>query len=103
METTPIESTGREPAPGQLLLVQELINTRDVEEGVEELEDTETLAAWLSARGLIGPGATLAPDDAERARAFREGLRELLEQRAHGGIEEDTVRALNASASRALL
>jgi len=103
METTPNEPNGRELAPGRLLLVQELINSRDVDAGTDELSDPEAFAAWLSARELIGPGDRLGLDDLERARVFREGLRALLEQRAHGGIQDATVRALNASADGAVL
>jgi predicted RNA-binding Zn ribbon-like protein len=98
-----MESSGREPAPGKLLLVQELLNTFDVELDVDELSDLETLAGWLRARELLGADDVLAPGDLDRARAFREGLRALLDERAHGGIRDETLQALNELTQQALL
>jgi predicted RNA-binding Zn ribbon-like protein len=86
-----------------LLLVQELLNTFDVELDIDELSDLDTLAAWLQARALLGPDDVLAPGDLERARAFREGLRALLDERAHGGVRDETRRSLNELTAAALL
>ena len=97
------DAPGREPAPGRLRLVQELLNTYDSEAGVDELAGPAELDAWLSERGLIEPGQRLGDGDLERARAFREGLRALLEERSHGAIGDDTVRALNELPRGALL
>ena len=103
METTTTESSGRDPAPGQLLLVQELLNSYDVEAGIDELSNADALGGWLRARELIGPDDELSDADLERARAFREGLRTLLEERGHGGVSDETVRALNDLPRHALL
>jgi predicted RNA-binding Zn ribbon-like protein len=59
-------------APGELRLVHRFVNTLDIEAGTDALD-----AAWLASAGL-------PPDDAERARSFREALRELLP--AHNGV-----------------
>ena len=61
-----------DPAPGDLRLVHAFVNTLDIEAGTDELD-----AAWLASVGLPG-------EDAERARLFREALRELL--LAHNGV-----------------
>jgi predicted RNA-binding Zn ribbon-like protein len=103
MESLTLDSGGREPAPGKLLLVEELLNTFDVELGTDELADLGALADWLRARELLGPDDALEPGDLERARAFREGLRALLDERAHGGIRDETLRALNELPAAALL
>ena len=59
-------------APGRLELVRAFVNTRDVEDGIEELDTPEAARAWLARHGL--PAAA----DAERLRRLRESLRELL-------------------------
>lgn len=74
---------GRPPgtgqAPGRLELVRGFVNTRDIEEGTDELGSAEALAGWLAARGLLGerPGAPSARD-LRTAVALRESLREVL-------------------------
>ena len=97
----PIED--RERAPGRLAIVQDFINTRELDGDREELADAGALAAWLRSRDLLGPGERLGPPDLERARELRERLRALLEERAHGGAAAATVSALNELGARALL
>jgi predicted RNA-binding Zn ribbon-like protein len=65
--------------PGGLELVIEFVNTRDIDAGKDELESPRQLGAWLTDRGLIGPGAQ-EPSEGElrRALALREALRELM-------------------------
>jgi predicted RNA-binding Zn ribbon-like protein len=96
-------SPDRELAPGRLRLVQELLNTYDAEAGVDELTALDELAGWLRRRELIGPGERLDEGDLERARAFRERLRALLEERSRGAVSEETVCALNDLPRGALL
>jgi predicted RNA-binding Zn ribbon-like protein len=93
----------RERAPGRLAVVQDFINTFEVEAATEELADADALAAWLGARDLLDAGVRLGPSDLVRARELREQLRTLLEDRAHGGAQAATVAALNALGARALL
>jgi predicted RNA-binding Zn ribbon-like protein len=69
---------GREPAPGELALVQAFVNTRwdlTAEDRGETLVNPATLHDWLEARGLIEEGDRLDPGDLDRALAIREGLR----------------------------
>lgn len=55
------------------------MNTLDVEAGTDELSSPAALAAWLTARGLIGSVADAATrDDLRLAVAAREALREIL-------------------------
>jgi len=95
MEAPPTgQSTGRDPAPGRLLLVQEFVNTYDAEPDVDDLGDLDALASWLRERGLIGAAEGLQGGDLERARGFREALRTLLEDIHEGRTPADnqTVR-----------
>jgi predicted RNA-binding Zn ribbon-like protein len=64
-------------APGRLEVLREFVNTRDLEDGIEELSDPGATQAWLRRHGL--PQAPAAsPADVERLRDLREALRELL-------------------------
>jgi predicted RNA-binding Zn ribbon-like protein len=62
-------------APPPLRVVQELINTEDLEHGRDFLSDAGSLGEWLAARGL--PGAA-TDDDLAATRRLRRALRALL-------------------------
>jgi predicted RNA-binding Zn ribbon-like protein len=71
---------GREPAPGELALVQAFLNTRfdlTAERADEILVSAEALRDWLGARELIDAQRRLTDHDLDRAVAVREGLRAL--------------------------
>ncbi len=68
------------PAPGDLLLVQRLVNTLDLEEETDALD-----SAWLESAGLAS--APLADGDLARVARFREALRRML--LAHNGADVD--------------
>jgi predicted RNA-binding Zn ribbon-like protein len=70
----------REPAPGDLWLVQSFVNTRwDLERDLEDkFADREGLARWLVERDLLPPGTPVSDVDLERARDARDGLQALL-------------------------
>jgi predicted RNA-binding Zn ribbon-like protein len=92
---------GRDPAPGALALVQDLVNTVDREHGPDLLDDTAGLADWLALRDLDGRRVT--PTDLDHARELREALRGLL--LANNGEPEppDARVVLEAAARRAHL
>ena len=69
-------------APEPLLLVQELVNTLDLEAGEDAIGDPDTLSAWLSEQGFASDPAPTRSDLA-RVVAIREGLRAVLD--AHNG------------------
>jgi predicted RNA-binding Zn ribbon-like protein len=87
----------RAPAPGDLGLVQSFVNTSwDLDhEGEEELRSPRELAAWLSERRLLGPGATLTSADLRRALDVREGLRALLFTNNGAERDEEAIERLN--------
>src|SRR5437899_12748872 len=69
------EPGGRDPAPGRLRLVQQFINSIDLEAGIERLDTPAALSGWLHAHGLSRSRLRLTRGDLERARALRELLR----------------------------
>src|SRR5262245_26118640 len=91
---------GREPAPGTLALVQDLVNTVDREHGPDLLDDAAGLREWLDLRDLA-TGAAIAATDLRHAREVREALRALL--LANNGEPEDPSArpALEKAADRA--
>ena len=69
-----VEDSG---APGRLELVRKFVNTRDVEDGIEELATPAAARAWLRGHGLPDlPGA--GDRELRRLTGLREALRELL-------------------------
>lgn len=66
------------PAPGNLRLVQELVNTLDLDHQADKLHDTEHLARWSRDRNLLLNGVEVTETDLTSTIAFRELLRELL-------------------------
>ena len=68
----------RNEAPGELELVRRFVNTRDVEEGTDELDGPDSLLGWFSGMGLLDDEAIADEEDLKRALALREGIRSLL-------------------------
>jgi predicted RNA-binding Zn ribbon-like protein len=91
----------REPAPGDLELVRAFVNTRDVEDGSDELESPAALDAWLAAHELLGEGAGARPADLKRAVAVREALRALLLANNGGPAPGEAAIAALTDAARA--
>jgi predicted RNA-binding Zn ribbon-like protein len=69
----------RPPAPGQLELVRNFLNTLDLERGTDALGSPEGLSAWLRENVPAAPvaGSRPGPDELARARALRDSLRAL--------------------------
>jgi predicted RNA-binding Zn ribbon-like protein len=74
----------REPAPGELRLVQAFVNSVDAEHGPDLFDGAAGLAEWLERHGLA---ADVGPDDPAAAREVREALRALLH--ANNGAPSD--------------
>ena len=88
----------RNEAPGDLELVRRFVNTRDVEEGTDELEGPESLLGWLSGMGLLDDEAIADEEDLKRALALREGIRSLLLANNGEVIETVSISELNRAA-----
>jgi predicted RNA-binding Zn ribbon-like protein len=82
-EETP---SAKEPAPGLLSEVQAFINTRDNEEGTDELADAVAATAWLRSRGFSR--GRISQAERQRLVDVREALRDLLS--AHDGDPQPT-------------
>jgi predicted RNA-binding Zn ribbon-like protein len=94
---------GRESAPEPLALVQDFLNTLDLEGEAEQLAGAGELRAWLTGRGLLDRAARVSDDDLERALAVRAGLRELAMANADLPVDNAPIRALNLALDPALL
>lgn len=93
----------KQAAPGQLEHVREFVNTRDVEEGTEELQSPEALRSWLAERDLLPRGIGVDERSLRRAIELREALRELLLANNGAQLEGDAVETLNRTVSDAAL
>jgi predicted RNA-binding Zn ribbon-like protein len=95
--TTDPQPGGREPAPGELALVQSFLNTRwnlrDQRKG-EILTNSRVLGDWLTSRGLIERRARIGEADLDRALAVREGLRALAFANNGHALDRRTVNAM---------
>jgi predicted RNA-binding Zn ribbon-like protein len=88
----------RNEAPGELELVRRFVNTRDVEEGTDELDGPESLLGWFVGMELLDEEATVDERDLERALALREGIRSLLLANNGEEVESARLRELNRAA-----
>src|SRR5215207_140807 len=94
----------RNEAPGELELVRRFVNTRDIEEGSDELHTTDALLAWFAGMNLLNEdGATADEKDLERALALREGIRSLLLANNGEEVEPANLRELNRVAETVCL
>ena len=64
----------RPPAPPPLELLRRFVNTRNVEEATDRLDDVPGLVAWLEEEGFPRPDH-ISRADLNRVRAVREALR----------------------------
>ena len=90
-------------APGALALVQQFVNTYDVEDGVDQLGEPERLRAWLSGRGLLGADERLGAADLQRAVEVREALRAVLLANAGAPLDPGAVETLNRASRNSRL
>ena len=79
------EPGDRVPAPGTLRLVQQFVNTNDLEGGPDLLPDAPSLRAWFAEAGL--GDVVVTEEDHARAIVLREAIRGLVS--AHAGLDHD--------------
>lgn len=97
---TASDAPRRPPAPGDLELVRQFVNTYDVESAWEEFTSPVELAAWLVARGLLPTGRRLDDKDLAAARTLRDALREVLAANAGHADAPAARRTLDRIAAR---
>jgi predicted RNA-binding Zn ribbon-like protein len=93
----------RKPAPGDLVLVQGFINTRDLETLDDDLPDPEVLGRWLAHYELMGADEPVSDADYRQALAVREALRAVLIEKNGGSADRAAVETLNSAAKSAEL
>ena len=93
------EPGDRAPAPGALRLVQQFVNTNDLEGGPDLLPDAASLRSWFAEAGLGDVDVT--ETDHARAIELREAIRGLVS--AHAGLDHDpgSGEIVNAAGRRA--
>jgi predicted RNA-binding Zn ribbon-like protein len=94
----------RDPAPGQLRVVQEFVNTNDIEADRERFASPGALREWLAENGLLDPAVPASSEELRNAIELREALRALAA--AHNQLSGDTTTAvtvLNQAAANARL
>jgi predicted RNA-binding Zn ribbon-like protein len=85
VETTPgFQNTSRPQGPGAVGLLQEFLNTADIESETDLVATPAALAAWLASRGLLPKSARVGAPEHARALDLRELLRDAIEARTHG-------------------
>jgi predicted RNA-binding Zn ribbon-like protein len=84
-------------APGGLEVVRRFVNTRNVEEGTDDLADVDGLTAFCREHGLAQDGeiAEMAEVDRDRAVRLREALRGVLVIHDGGPPDPEAVADLN--------
>ncbi len=91
----------RAPAPGSLRLVQEFVNTLDVEDGRDLLADRNGLETWLHEQGLAEADSRPSERDVATAAELREALRALLRVNSGGDPAPEAVAFVNRLSARA--
>jgi predicted RNA-binding Zn ribbon-like protein len=89
----------KRPAPHQLDLVIDFVNTFELDTGEEEFGDAARLSTWLADRGLMAAGEHAGAEDLARATELREALRRTMLAN-NGGPPADQDAALLERAAR---
>jgi predicted RNA-binding Zn ribbon-like protein len=89
-----------EKAPGTLGIVQDFVNSRDVEEAVDEIAAPDALRTWLGEHGLLDPTAAVSEVDVTQAQSFREALRHVLAAHAGEPLDAGAYDEMTAVAAR---
>jgi predicted RNA-binding Zn ribbon-like protein len=94
-------STGpsRARGPGPVGLLQDFLNTADIESRSDLVGTPSALAEWLGARGLGDDTQRVSAAEHARVLELRERLRDALEAATHGLESDDAHRRLDEIAS----
>jgi predicted RNA-binding Zn ribbon-like protein len=87
-------------APDDLEHVRAFVNTRNIENGTDELSSPPALRAWLADRGLMEGGRVFRAD-VDSARRLREAIRALLLENNGVTVRKEAAVALNRAADDA--
>ena len=91
------------PAPNELAVIEDFVNTWDLEDDEDVLSIPSALSAWLAERALAEPGEAFDHEDLARAIAVREALRALLLANNDDALDPAAPATLSDAADRARL
>lgn len=80
-------------------MIQEFLNSVNLEGDEDDLSGPASLEAWFIGHGLMEPGAPLTAVDHRNAIALREALRAWLRDRGHGAGGRQALSTLNTLAA----
>ena len=92
------DANRRDPAPGELELVRQFVNTIDWDDGTEDWPTPAALRDWLAERGLLAPEEHASEADLRLAVEVREALRSLLLANNGADADPDAIDTLNSAA-----
>lgn len=99
LKIPPANDAGRrDPAPGELELVRQFVNTMDWEDVADDLSAPSALRDWLAERGLIDGDEPASEADLRLAVEVREALRSLLLANNGAEADQDAIDTLNSAA-----
>jgi predicted RNA-binding Zn ribbon-like protein len=90
-------------APGELEVVRDFVNTRDLGKGTDRIDAPEALSSWLAGRGLVPDPPEVTEDDVTRVRSLREALRAMLLANTGSPLALQAVEELNDAVRAARL
>jgi predicted RNA-binding Zn ribbon-like protein len=95
METT----AGEAAVPRELVAVQALVNTVDLEDNDDRLDSPEALRQFLTGQGLLGPTEPVGPADLALAVELREALRAMLRANHGEPLDPAALEVVNRAAA----
>ena len=95
--------TDRQTATGAVGLVQAFVNSVDLQDGPEELENPNTLKAWLVAKGLLDSSQSVEASDLKHAVALREAIRAVIGANSGSKLYPVDIATLNEAAAASRL
>lgn len=95
METT----AGEAAVPRELVAVQALVNTVDLEDNDDQLDSPQALRQFLTGQGLLGPTEPVGPADLALAVELREALRAMLRVNHGEPLDPAALEVVNRAAA----
>ena len=95
METT----AGDETVPRELVVVQALVNTIDLEDNDDRLDSPEALRRFLADQGLLDASEPVGEDDLAMAVELREALRAMLRVNHGEALDPAALEVVNRAAA----
>jgi len=96
-------TTGDRLPPARLAVVQQFLNSRDLERGTDELGTTESMRRWLVEHRLAAPQTEFDEGDRRHLTEVRDALASLVAVNGSGGVPRRPVTILNEAARRVRL